>query len=141
MSVHNSSYQGHSCTVTGAGEVKCMGYGGYGQLGDGSGGSSNVAVTVSGISNAVKVYTASSSYSTDYGHSCALLSNGQIKCWGYLASYGSSTTPVTISGISNAVDFSMSSGNGSAQDHWCAVLATGAVVCSGNGTYGAIGNG
>lgn len=66
MSVNNDSYQGHNCAVTGAGEVKCMGYGGYGQLGNGANSNSSVAVTVSGISNAIKVFTTSSGYSTPY---------------------------------------------------------------------------
>ena len=68
-------------------------------------------VTVSGINNAVKVYTASSAYSTNYGRSCALLSDGSVKCWGHLPHYGSASTPVTISGMTNVVDVSLSPEN------------------------------
>src|SRR4029077_7734243 len=87
----------------------------YGELGDGNavlspqrGGAStahsSVPVTVVGISTAVAV-TASDGY-----HSCALLQNGTIKCWGDNVSGqlgdGSRTTavtPVTVAGISTAV--------------------------------------
>jgi len=62
MSTNNSSNQGHNCAVTGAGEVKCMGTNDYGQLGKDTQSSSSTAVTVSGINNAVKVYTASSAH-------------------------------------------------------------------------------
>jgi hypothetical protein len=88
----------------------CSGYGSYGQLGNGSSNSVNwtTPVTVSSISNAVKIYTASSGYSTDYGHSCALLSDGSVKCWGSLNTYGNAATPVAITGMTNVVDFSMS---------------------------------
>lgn len=140
ISQKNSSYQSHSCAITGNGEVKCMGVGGNGQLGNGGSSDSATAVTVSGINDAVKIYTASAGYSTNFGHSCALLASGQIKCWGYLNSYGNAYSPIAITGISNAVDFSMTGGNGSDQDHWCAVLATGSVVCAGYSGYGGLGD-
>jgi hypothetical protein len=62
----------------------CSGYGGYGELGNAASSSVNwtTPVTVSGITNAVKIYTTTSAFSTDYGSSCALLFDGQIKCWG-----------------------------------------------------------
>ena len=140
MSNGNSSGDGHTCVVQSTGTVKCWGQGGYGQLGNGAASLSNVPVSVSGINNAVKVYTASSGYSTNYGHSCALLSTGQVKCWGYLPNYGQTNTPVTISGLSNVVDFSMSQNNDSAEGHWCAVLSNGTMRCSGTNTYGQLGN-
>jgi hypothetical protein len=140
-SVGANTQEGHSCAVTGAGEVKCMGYGNYGQLGNGGASQSPTAVSVSGINNAVKVYTASSGYSTNYGHSCALLLDGSVKCWGYLQSYGQANTPVAITGLTSVIDFSMSKGNASDQDHWCAVLSNGSVKCAGYGAYGQLGNG
>jgi hypothetical protein len=88
---------GHTCAVQENGQVKCWGSGSYGQLGNGTSPSfASAPVTVLGISNAVKVYAASSGYSTAYGRSCALLADGTIKCWGYLPSAGQYATPVGI---------------------------------------------
>lgn len=62
---------------------------------------------MSGITNAIKVYTVSSGWGTPYGSSCALLSDGMIKCWGYNG-YGilgdatntQRSTPVAVSSTS-----------------------------------------
>ena len=101
-----SSYN-HACEVETDGTVKCWGYNGLGQLGDGTTTTRPTPVTVSGITNAVKVYTAISS-SSSHGRSCALLSDTTVKCWGQLPGYGTANTPVTITGLSGVVDFSMS---------------------------------
>lgn len=83
MTSGNASQQNHWCAVLATGSVVCGGYGGYGQLGNGSYTSANwrTPVTVSGISNAVKVFTNGGAYSTSYGSSCALLVDGSVKCW------------------------------------------------------------
>jgi alpha-tubulin suppressor-like RCC1 family protein len=136
------SQQGHYCAALTNGSVVCGGYGAYGQLGNGATSNANwtTPVTVSGISNAVKVFTASSEYSTPYGRSCAILSDGTVKCWGYLPSYGQANSPVSITGVTGAVDLSMSSDNSSQQGHYCVVLSTGSVMCGGYGAYGQLGN-
>ena len=93
---------GHWCAVLNTGVVKCAGTGNYGQLGNGA--SSNLdwingAVTVSGISNAIKIYTASAGYSTNLGYSCALLTDGGLKCWGYFRNgVGQTNVPVSTFG-------------------------------------------
>ena len=92
-----------------------MGSGDYGQLGNGYSYTSLYPVEVTGITNAVKVYTASAGYSTAYGRSCALLSDTTVKCWGYLPSYGQVNTPLAITGLTGVVDFSMSQENSSTE--------------------------
>ena len=75
-------------------------------------------------------------------HTCALLSNGTVQCWGSNGrgqlgdgTTTQSTTPVTVSGITNATAIAAGAG------HSCAVLATGTVQCWGWNSYGQLGNG
>jgi len=141
--INGGTYNSHSCAVQANGIVKCWGYGMQGQLGNGSLLTSRAPVTVLGITNAVKVYTANTASSTDSGRSCALLADGTVKCWGYLPGNGITPIPTAIAGIANAIDFSMTQDNaqGSFSGHYCAVLSTGSVVCGGAGSDGQLGNG
>ena len=86
------------------GSVQCWGYNSSGQLGDGTTTTRLTPVTVSGIAdidiaNAVAV-------SAGDRHTCALLSNGSIQCWGhnFVGQLGDGTTTdslklVTVRGI------------------------------------------
>jgi alpha-tubulin suppressor-like RCC1 family protein len=75
--------------------------------------------------------------------SCALLSNGTVKCWG-LNMYGElgdgtvndSATPVAVQGLTGAVYLGAQNGYTN-----CAVLADGTARCWGSGLYGSLGNG
>jgi alpha-tubulin suppressor-like RCC1 family protein len=80
--------------------------------------------------------------STGALHSCVVLSNGTVKCWGSNnwgqlgdGSTASSATPVTVSGIDNAVAI------GADDEHSCAVLSTGAMKCWGSNVWGELGIG
>jgi alpha-tubulin suppressor-like RCC1 family protein len=83
-----------------------------------------------------------SSVSAGGSHTCAVLSGGTVKCWGY-GSYGqlgngsksSHDTPVSVSSISTAT--SVSAGT----MHTCAVLSRGTIKCWGIGGSGRLGNG
>jgi alpha-tubulin suppressor-like RCC1 family protein len=132
----------HTCAVRATGAVQCWGYNNDGQLGDGS--TTTVSpygipspVTVAGISNAVAV-------SASYGHSCALLADKTVKCWG-ANDYGAlgngtnidSTTPVSVTGINNAVSISTAPSYPTS----CAVLETGRIMCWGYNASGQLGDG
>ena len=74
-------------------------------------------------------------------HSCALLENASVKCWGR-NNYGqlgddsttNRTTAVSVSGSDNFVDLSVGDGN------TCGVLSSGGVKCWGRNDYGQLGD-
>ena len=80
--------------------------------------------------------------SASYDHSCAVLSNGKVECWGANdqgqlgnGTQTNSPAPVQVSGITTAVQVS------AGWSHTCAVLADHTVRCWGNASEGQLGNG
>ena len=80
------------------------------------------------------------SVSAGDSHTCAVLSDGSVTCWGanWFGQLGNGSTdgssvPVTVSDVSGAV--SVSAGD----SHTCAVLSDGSVACWGRNGYGQIG--
>lgn len=78
--------------------------------------------------------------STGGEHTCAVLSNGAVKCWGRgdggqlgNGAWKNASTPVTVKNISNAVSV------GAGADFTCALLKDHTVDCWGSNTYGQLG--
>ncbi|MSO59860.1 MAG: RCC1 repeat-containing protein, partial [Ilumatobacteraceae bacterium] len=125
----------HSCALLSTGAVKCWGSNQFGQLGDGTYYNKSSPTAVSGLSSGVTAITAGNS------HSCALLSTGAVKCWGYAASgqLGNNyttgrTIPDDVFGLSSGVT-AITAG----ENHSCALLSTGAVKCWGDNQYEQLG--
>jgi hypothetical protein len=71
----------HSCALTGRGAVKCWGYNGWGQFGNGTTTDALVPVETTGLTTAATAITAGTH------HTCALNAVGGARCWGQ-NSYG-----------------------------------------------------
>ncbi|MCS6774051.1 MAG: hypothetical protein NZ693_08065 [Thermoflexales bacterium] len=127
----------HTCAVTSDGKVWCWGNGGAGQLGNGfTPLMQRFPVEVVGLSApAIGV-------SAGYLHTCALLNNGAVQCWGWNPNgqLGDGTTtnrirPVNVFGLNSGVT-AISAGVVTT----CA-LAAGGVLCWGANYAGAVGDG
>jgi len=121
----------HTCVVINSG-VQCWGNNSAGQLGDGTSHNSRYApVDVVGLTSGVAQVSAGNF------HTCALMIDGGVKCWGNNTQgpLGDGTsnnyrfTPVDVIGLAGRV-VQVSAGN----VHTCAVLESGGVQCWG-GTF------
>ena len=129
--------EGHACALLDTGGVKCWGYNGYGQLGDGTTTTRTTPVSVSGLTSGV------AEISVGYFNSCAVLTTGAVRCWGWnnQGQIGDGTTtnrstPTTVSGLGSGVK-SVSVGN----LHACATLLAGGAKCWGGNGNGELGDG
>ena len=72
----------HTCAAMLGGEVRCWGRGHYGKLGNGSTSNMSAPVTVAaGAGNAGPLQDVIQVAPGDW-HTCALLSGGEVRCWG-----------------------------------------------------------
>jgi alpha-tubulin suppressor-like RCC1 family protein len=140
----------HSCALLRDGTVKCWGLNTAQELGAATVQDfSTVPVTVGGLPPAIGVACGGS-------HSCALLSDGSVQCWGYNgdgelgagaptgvidpASWTpftrsfTSQTPLVVTGVSNAILLAAGDSN------TCVVLASGEVQCWGAGYHSQLGS-
>lgn len=135
--VQVSAGQDYSCALLTSGGIKCWGRDFQGKLGGGilnCGLACFIPVDVSGVTTAISV-------ASGPNHSCAVLSTGDVRCWGdnTYGQVGDNTillprpTPVAVIGISTATHVTVG------QFHSCARLQNGTVQCWGRNTFGQLG--
>jgi alpha-tubulin suppressor-like RCC1 family protein len=73
---------GSSCARLTNGQARCWGFGTDGQLGDGEDASSRFPVVVRNVADTGPLRNVVAVVTSTQDHSCALLSNQQVRCWG-----------------------------------------------------------
>ena len=143
----------HTCAILDDGSVRCWGNGGSGRLGNGS--SDNVGDDETPGSVApvdLGPGRTATSISAGDNHSCAILDDGGVRCWGYGYSgqlgYGAQGNVGDVPSSSVAAAGPVDLGAGATAvaisagaSHTCAILGGGGVVCWGYGAEGRLGYG
>lgn len=145
-----SSGETAGCAVTVATAVVCWGDNGFGQLGDGSVTSTEVArPTVVASSNGAPLDHVRS-VSAGWDHACAVLDSGAVDCWGS-STYGQLGIAASVTskfhgvlpyaervhGLGAGAVLSVSSG----YEQTCALMAARDVECWGRNEFGQLGDG
>jgi alpha-tubulin suppressor-like RCC1 family protein len=129
----------HTCVRMVSGGVKCWGWNGFGQLGDGTETDRLSPVDVVGLDDEVRAITAGGY------HTCVLTMAGGVKCWGqnYEGQLGDGAptlkpvvTPVEVVGLSHGM-IAITAGD----SHTCALTDSGEVKCWGDNYTGQLGDG
>ncbi len=144
----------HSCVLLSDGGIKCWGYNAVGQLGLGD--ADNRGDTIEEMGDALAKVSlgrdAPKALSVSAGgfHSCAILADGSIKCWGLnkFGQLGLGDTEDRGDGPDEmgenllAVDlgrYRFATSISAGYDHTCAILDNGRVKCWGGNDYGQLG--
>jgi len=145
----------HTCAVLDNASVKCWGYNGNGELGQGN--TNNIGAAANQMGDflpAVSLGSGRSATAIGLGfyHTCALLDNASVKCWGYnvYGQLGQGST-VAIGTLPNQMGDYLPTvllGTGRTavaielgDSHTCALLDNGSVKCWGANSYGQLGQG
>lgn len=134
----------HTCGLRAAAgggqDLYCWGYNYYGQLGLGYATTTGCSCVPSASSS--PVLSVVSAVALGYGHTCGLLTNGTVACWGVndegqvgvggTTSVWNATTLPSLSGVTAIA---------AGYAHTCAVASRGNVYCWGRNREGQLGNG
>ncbi|MFH7859787.1 MAG: DUF2341 domain-containing protein, partial [Candidatus Aenigmatarchaeota archaeon] len=130
---YSKNTSNHSnCLLLYNGNLKCLGWNGYAQLGYGA----------IGYKVSPQYVLENVSSTSAFNHTCALKNDGTVYCWGYnyYGQLGNGTTnntltPTQVLNLSNATQISAGG------LHTCALKNDGTVYCWGRNYYGQLGNG
>ncbi|HEX7840624.1 MAG TPA: DUF4215 domain-containing protein, partial [Kofleriaceae bacterium] len=142
--------ENHTCALTFAGTLRCWGRGDSGQLGQSFGGgdlfwSDTAGELPSNLPGNIDTGAPITDVAAGGDHTCALSSNGLLKCWGRGDSgqlgYGNfasqSTPPATGLNLDGATAYRITTGAA----HTCALRSGGTARCWGVGADGRLGRG
>ncbi len=137
-----SAGDSHTCAILDDGSIRCWGYNGNGQLGIGS----STSFVTNPANVALPTNRSAVAISSGISHTCAILDNGTILCWG-LNEYGQlgdgnnidQNSPISVNMYSNGTYNALHIASGGS--HTCAILNNGSVLCWGSNVYGQIGDG
>ena len=139
----------HTCALTTGNKVKCWGYGGNGQLGNGAKSNENTPVDVHTSGTDTNPLSDIAAISSGKYHTCALTTSEGVKCWGQGTSgklgngaTSDKTTPVDVhTSVTDSNPLSGIAAISAGGDHTCALTISEGVKCWGKGTSGELGNG
>jgi alpha-tubulin suppressor-like RCC1 family protein len=140
-----------TCALLTNDQVRCWGDNDYGQLGDGHTGDafdSDLPVAVKAVSGPGNL-TGVGQVESGYDNSCAVLNNGQARCWGYQSTYGTlgndsasdSNRPVVVKNVAGNGPLTNATQVSTGGYISCARLGNGQARCWGWGDTGGLGNG
>jgi alpha-tubulin suppressor-like RCC1 family protein len=139
--VSTSAAASHACVVLTSGGAQCWGLNKSGQLGNGKTSQTTVPVAVTGLSSGVQ------SIATGDKHTCAVMTNQNVRCWGSNAfgQLGDGTTtsnplpgpPVLLASGATLLATQVAAEGG----FTCALLTSQTVACWGINNHGQLGNG
>ncbi len=131
----------HACAVNNGGQVLCWGDDQNGQLGDGTAGSPSIRATpapVLGVTGAVDV-------AAGPDHSCALIDDGSVQCWGNdtggVLGDGLVGSPTIRAFAADVAGLSGAQSIAAGADSTCVALTSGGAACWGADSVGQLGDG
>jgi len=133
----------HTCALITSGGMKCWGDNWKGDLGDGT--MTNRLTPVDVVDGSGGLLSGVRGISAGGYHTCALMTSGGVKCWGYNATGAlgdgtatDRTTPVDV--VDGSGPLSGVAAISTGLQHTCALMASGGVKCWGWNEYGQLGD-
>ena len=134
----------HNCAILDDGNMTCWGANTFGQLGTGDTTSSTSPVAVSFVNPSGAVTLFPVSVSSSQYHTCSVLSDGSVQCWGNNAygqlGDGTNTSHPSPTGVDLGENHSAVM-IGVGKTHTCAILDDASVSCWGYNNHGQLGDG
>ncbi len=131
----------HTCAILDDGSMRCWGFGASGQLGNG--GTANIGDNEPAAAGVVALPRAARAVAGGAGHTCAILDDGSVSCWGFGANgrlgYGSQSNLSSPGGAVALGAGRTAIAIGAGDAHSCAVLDSGDMRCWGFGGGGRLG--